>query len=48
MAVFLQYSSTFVTGYAIGLIYSFKLALVVAAVLPLLAILSAIVAKVSP
>ena len=48
MAVFLQYFSTFVAGYVIAFIYSWKLALVVASVLPVLAFLSAVVAKVRP
>ena len=48
MAVFLQYFSTFLAGYVVAFAISWKLALVVASVLPAIAILSGIVAKVRP
>lgn len=46
VAVFLQYFSTFLAGYAVAFAFSWKLALVVAAVLPAIAFLAAIIAKV--
>ena len=48
VAVFLQYFSTFVAGYIIAFAYSWKLALVVASVLPVIAFLSGIIATVRP
>ena len=46
VAVFLQYFSTFLAGYTVAFAFNWKLALVVASVLPVIAFLSAIIAKV--
>ena len=47
VAVFIQYFTTFIAGYAIAFAISWKLALVTATVLPLMSTLGAILAKVS-
>ena len=46
MAVFLQHFSSFLTAYGIALALNWKLALVIASVLPILIFLTGIIAKV--
>ena len=46
VALFLQYFSTFVTGFIIGYVTNWKLALVVSVMLPLLSLMAALIAKV--
>ena len=47
VAVFLSYFSTFITGYVIAFSKSWKMALVVMAMLPLIAFVGGTIAKVS-
>ena len=47
IALFLQYFSTFITGFIIAFIRNWKLTLVVAVILPLLATLAGATGKVS-
>ena len=46
MAVFLQYFSTFVSGFVIAFVFNWKLALVTATMLPILATMAAAIGKV--
>ena len=46
VAVFLQYFSTFLAGFAVAFSFSWKMALVVGTMLPLLAFMAAVIAKV--
>ena len=46
VALFLQYSSTFIAGFVIGYATNWKLALVVSVMLPILSIMAALIAKV--
>ena len=47
MAVFLSYFSTFITGYVVAFTRSWKMALVVMTMLPLIATVGAIISRVS-
>ena len=48
VAVFLQHFTSFLTAYTIAFAYSWKLTLVIASVLPCMAFLTGIIAKVRP
>ena len=48
LSVFLQYVSTFISGFVIAFIFSWKLALVTATMLPLIALLAGTIARVKP
>ena len=46
VALFLQYFSTFITGFVIGYATNWKLALVVSVMLPILSLMAGLIAKV--
>lgn len=46
VALFLQYSSTFISGFVIGYATNWRLALVVSVMLPILTVMAALIAKV--